>query len=172
MELQVTVQKLDKDGKVITDPVTHMPTVSEGYLRVSQRALDTHKSTPAEPVLKHTREDLLKKGEIVPVDIGIWPMGMKYHAGEKLQLTIAAYQPPKADSVPPFGIAKIAVPAKGYTFRPGEKPAMKTLGGGHTEVAHPELAVKVPATRNKGKHIIHVGGKYDSYLLVPVVPEK
>lgn len=172
MELQVTVQKLDMDGKVITDPVTHMPTVSEGYLRVSQRALDTHKSTPAEPVLKHTREDLLKKGEIVPVDIGIWPMGMKYHAGEKLQLTIAAYQPPKADSVPPFGIAKIAVPAKGYTFRPGEKPAMKTLGGGHTEVAHPELAVKAPATRNKGKHIIHVGGKYDSYLLVPVVPEK
>ena len=24
----------------------------------------------------------------------------------------------------------------------------------------------------KGKHIIHVGGKYDSYLLIPVVPEK
>ena len=33
----------------------------------------------------------------------------------------------------------------------GEKPAMKVLGG---------------------KHIIHVGGKYDSYLLIPVVPEK
>ena len=106
------------------------------------------------------------------MDIGIWPMGMKYHAGEKLQLTIAAYQPPKADSVPPFGIAKIAVPAEGYTFMPGEKKVMKTLGGNHTEVAHPELAVKAPATRNKGKHIIHVGGKYDSYLLVPVVPEK
>ncbi|MBE6093485.1 MAG: CocE/NonD family hydrolase, partial [Selenomonas ruminantium] len=172
MELQVTVQKLDKDGKVITDPITHMPVFSEGYLRVSQRALDEEKSTPAEPVLKHTHEDLLKKGEIVPVDIGIWPMGMKYHAGEKLQLTIAAYQPPKADSVPPFGIAKIVVPAEGYTFMPGEKPVMKTLGGNHTEIAHPERTVKAPATRNKGKHIIHVGGKYDSYLLVPVVPEK
>ncbi|MDD6134991.1 MAG: CocE/NonD family hydrolase C-terminal non-catalytic domain-containing protein [Selenomonadaceae bacterium] len=172
MELQVTVQKLDKDGKVIADPMTHMPIVSEGYLRVSQRALDKQKSTPAEPVLKHTHEDLLQKGEIVPVDIGIWPMGMKYHAGEKLQLTIAAYQPPKADSVPPFGVAKIAVPEKGDTFMPGEKSAMKILGGNHTEVTYPNLAVKAPATRNKGKHIIHVGGKYDSYLLVPVVPEK
>ena len=172
MELQVTVQKLDKDGKAIVDKMTHMPIVAEGYLRVSQRALDKEKSTPAEPVLKHTHEDLLKKGEIVPVDIGIWPMGMKYHAGEKLQLTIAAYQPPKADSVPPFGIAKIAVPAEGYTFMPGEKTAMKTLGGNHTEVAYPELAVKAPATRNKGKHIIHVGGQYDSYLLVPVIPKK
>ncbi|MBO5652495.1 MAG: CocE/NonD family hydrolase [Selenomonas sp.] len=172
MELQVTVQKLDKDGKIIADPITGMPTVSEGYLRVSQRALDTEKSTPAEPVLKHTQEELLQKGEIVPVDIGIWPMGMKYHAGEKLQLTVAAYQPPQPDSVPPFGSAKIAVPEKGYTYMPGEKPAMKVLGGKYTEVACPELTVKAPATRNKGKHIIHVGGKYDSYLLVPVVPEK
>lgn len=34
MELQVTVQKLDKDGKVITDPVTHMP---HGFGRLSAR---------------------------------------------------------------------------------------------------------------------------------------
>ncbi len=27
-------------------------------------------------------------------------------------------------------------------------------------------------TRNKGSHIIHAGGKYDSYLLVPVIPPK
>jgi hypothetical protein len=32
--------------------------------------------------------------------------------------------------------------------------------------------VQSPATRNKGKHTILVGGKYDSYLSLPVVPEK
>ena len=25
--------------------------------------------------------------------------------------------------------------------------------------------------RNKGKHLIHAGGDYDSHLLVPVIPE-
>ena len=26
--------------------------------------------------------------------------------------------------------------------------------------------------RNKGEHIIHTGGRYDSHLLVPVIPSK
>jgi predicted acyl esterase len=25
---------------------------------------------------------------------------------------------------------------------------------------------------NKGKHVIHAGGKYDSYLQIPVIPPK
>jgi uncharacterized protein len=27
-------------------------------------------------------------------------------------------------------------------------------------------------TINKGRHVIHTGGKYDSHLLIPVVPPK
>ena len=27
-------------------------------------------------------------------------------------------------------------------------------------------------TVNRGAHVIHAGGKYDSHLLIPVVPEK
>jgi len=27
-------------------------------------------------------------------------------------------------------------------------------------------------TKNKGNHIIHIGGKYDSYLLILVIPAK
>lgn len=27
------------------------------------------------------------------------------------------------------------------------------------------------STRNKGQHVIHTGGKHDSYLLIPVIPE-
>ena len=133
--------------------------------------LDEGKSTEVEPVLKHDREDLLKKGEIVPVDIPIWPMGMKYHAGEKIRLTVRAYNPPSPDMVPAFGSAKITVPEEGYTYEPGTKVSMKTVGGldGRNYV---KKAVTPPATRNKGRHIIHLGGKYESYLQVPVVPEK
>lgn len=171
MELQVQVEKLDAKGQPILDKMTHQPIVAEGYLRVSQRALDEAVSTDIEPVLKHDHEVLLKKGEIVPVDIPIWPMGMKYHAGEKIRLTVRAYTPPSADTVPSFGYSKITVPKDGYTYEPGTKPEMKTVGGidGKKWVKN---EVNAPKTRNKGRHIIHFGGKYESYLQVPVVPEK
>ena len=172
MELHVAVEKLDEQGNVLKDRLTGQPVAAEGYLRVSQRDLDKSKSTPAEPYLKHDHEDLLKAGEIVPVDIGIWPMGMKYHKGESLRLTIEPYNAPGKEIIPAFGSAKITVPQSGYTYDPKEKPAMKTLGGQAETSAHPEYEVKAPATRNKGQHIFHIGGKYDSFLLVPVVPEK
>lgn len=169
MELRVAVEKLDKNGNQIPDKMTGQPVQAEGYLRVSQRALDVKKSTPAEPVLLHEREDLLKSGEIAEVNIGIWPMAMKYHKGEKLLLTVEAYRAPSPENLPPFGAAKITIPKSGYTYNPAENVEMKTIGGNATEIAFPELAVKAPPTRNKGRHIFHIGGKYDSFLLIPVV---
>lgn len=172
MELHVMVEKLDTDGNEILHPMTHQPIQSHGYLRVSQRALDEARSTEADPVLKSDHEDLLQPGEIVPVDIGIWPMGTKYHKGEKLCLTIEPYTPPAKETVPPFGKARVTVAKDGYTYQPGTHPDMVTIGGNEHEVGAPQDAVKAPETRNKGRHIFHMGGKYDSYLLVPVVPEK
>jgi hypothetical protein len=32
------------------------------------------------------------------------------------------------------------------------------------------LAERHFSVRNKGQHVIHTGGQYDSYLLVPVIP--
>lgn len=172
MELHVTVEKLGADGNQILNPMTHQPIQAHGYLRVSQRALDEERSTEADPVLKSDHEDLLQPGEIVPVDIGIWPMGMKYHKGEKLCLTIEPYMPPSKEIVPPFGSARVTIAKDGYTYQPGTHPEMVTLGGNEQEVGAPQDAVKAPETRNKGSHIFHMGGKYDSYLLVPVIPEK
>jgi predicted acyl esterase len=44
-----------------------------------------------------------------------------------------------------------------------------------SNMAHKATGVDVPwffETRNKGNHIIHTGGKYDSHILVPVIPPK
>ena len=46
---------------------------------------------------------------------------------------------------------------------------MVTLGGDHHETAAPDRKVTPPETRNKGTHILHMGGKYDSCLQVPEV---
>ena len=36
--------------------------------------------------------------------------------------------------------------------------------------AFDSLSSKVEDLRNQGRHVIHTGGRYDSHLLVPVVP--
>ena len=115
MDLFVLVQKRD-------DP---WPT---GKLRVSCRQLDPKRSTPSQPFQTHAGEELLTPGQIVPVEIPLTPIGMRWHAGEQLQVMVSGYDP-----VPP------------------------TLPG-----------VSIAPTRNKGEHIIHTGGKYDSHLLVPM----
>jgi predicted acyl esterase len=174
MELAVSVQKLGTDGK----PVLKLqgegmvaPITATGLLRVSQRALDKNHSTESEPYLLNTREDKLTPGQVVPVDIGIWPMGMRYHAGEKLLLTVAAYRPmPNLDLG--FGAAKVPFPTAKETFAVGEQVKLNVLGG--KADTSPAFAVaqqiKPPPSRNQGTHVIHVGGQYDSYLLVPEVP--
>ena len=169
MDLTVSVEKLDPQGHSIPSPMTGAPIRAVGYQRASMRALDTKESTFYDPVIAGTHEDLLKPGEIVPLDIAIWPMGMKYHKGEILKLTVAPYYAPPESVVPPFGSACITVPEEGYTYMPGTHPAMVTLGGDHHETAAPDRKVTPPETRNKGTHILHMGGKYDSCLQVPEV---
>jgi uncharacterized protein len=103
---------------------------AKGMQRVSQRQTDPDKSTEAEPYHTFKTPKKLTAGEIVPVDIQIWPMGMKWRAGEQLQLLIA-----------------------GHKLSTVEMPGLVP-----------------PDTVNKGLHIVHTGGHYDSRLIVPFIP--
>jgi predicted acyl esterase len=103
--------------------------MNTGQLRVSHREIDLHQSTRFWPVHQHTRQQFLRPGEIVPVEIGIAPSTMFWHAGQQLLLVIAG------------------LPAAGPSpFQPDVK--------------------------NEGDHIIYGGGRYDSYLQVPIIPQK
>lgn len=169
MDLAVRVEKLSKDGQPLPDRAGNR-IVATGQLRVSLRQLDTLRTTEAEPYYTFTGEQKLKPGEIVPVEIEIWPMGLFFEKGEILQLTVGAYQPEKAAI--PFGSAKITVPEEGFTYMPGQPVKMMTLGGDATECADPSEVVTSPATHNVGRHCIYTGGRYDSYLYIPEIPAK
>lgn len=169
MDLAVKVQKLDVNGKPITGP-TGSPVAATGYLRVSMRKLDPAKSTEAEPYYSMRKEDeqMLETGKAYPVEIQIWPMGMIFEKGEYLQLTVGAYVPPVANI--PFGGSIQTIPAEGMTYDPNDKSVkMISLGGHQTDVDDPAEVAKAPASHNKGRHEILTGGKYDSYLYVPVI---
>ena len=173
MELSVSVQKLGADGKPYgSDPMSTIK--ATGLLRVSQRRLDPA-STPSEPLLSNTDEQPLRAGEIVPVDINIWPMGMIYHKGQTLQLTVGVASNPPPAVLPDqgFGTAAITIPADGGTFTPGATVPMVTLGGSRKlpALVAAQMTPAVPS-RNAGTHIVHLGGQYDSSLLIPVVPAR
>jgi uncharacterized protein len=138
VDLFVYLSKLDEDGSELLAKVLDFPNPgARGTLRVSHREVD--KTDPAsfyDPFLTHRSEQLLRPGEIVQVEFGIWPLGMKWHAGQQLRLVVQGF----------------ALPWMQDESVAGSKPLF------------------VWDTRNKGTHVIHTGGKYDSYLQIPNIP--
>jgi putative CocE/NonD family hydrolase len=91
MDLFIGVRKLDRRGREVHFPdFNHIEhgMVARGWLRVSHRELDETRSTPWQPWLKHQRTLKLAPGEVVPVEIEIWPSSTFFRKGESLQLTI------------------------------------------------------------------------------------
>lgn len=135
MDLFVYVSKLDEQGNHLPALVLGFPSPgARGLLRVSHRELDKARSTPSEPFLTHRREQFLKPKEIVPVEIGIWPVGMLWHKGQQLRVVVQGYASWWMED--------------------------QLFPGG------PIFRYEV---RNRGYHIIHTGGKFDSHLLVPAI---
>ena len=64
--------------------------VTRGDCRVSRRELDPVESTDWHPVQIGTSEQKLKAGEIVPVEIELYPSSTFFSVGESLQLIIAS----------------------------------------------------------------------------------
>lgn len=141
MDLFVALRKLDRRGHEVHFPgfnhIENGPTAF-GWLRVSHRELDPVRSTSYQPWLKHQRALKLKPGEIVPVEIEIWPSSTLFRAGEMLKLEVQGGPFTHTRSNP--------LPLKHGRF-----------GTGHDE------------TINAGRHTIHCGGEFDSYVLVPLI---
>jgi len=132
MDLFIAIQKLDHEGNWLPVSVLGEPHPGAwGKMRVSRRELDEKLSTDFQPVQAHRKEEKLKPGEIVPVDIEIWPHSRLWHKGQQLRVLVS-----------------------GHYIREGWFEPFSW------------------ETNNKGRHVIHSGGQYDSYLQIPVIPPK
>ena len=134
MDIFVALHKLDRDGNFV--PFVAMAMLDDGplalgWLRVSHREADPQRSTAWRPWLTHQRRLLLQPGQVVPVDIEIWPSSTQFEEGESLRLIIQGSDIFRYD-LPQAQLHEDSV--------------------------------------NVGAHAIHAGGRYDSHLLVPVVP--
>ncbi len=132
MDIFVNIKKTSTDGREL--PVYIMGKNAHpgswGKMRASMRK-QSPAATHFQPDQIFDEEQKLSPGEIVPVDIEIWPTSRIWHKGQKIRVQVAGryirekwFEPLKWD------------------------------------------------TENKGLHVIHSGGKYDSYLQIPVIPPK
>ena len=90
MDLFLTLRNFDADGNEILETGqqgTPVP-VAKGWLRASHRELDPELSLPYRPYHKHTRRLYLKPGEIVKVDVEIWPTSMVFKKGHRIRLDV------------------------------------------------------------------------------------
>ena len=132
MDLFIAVKKLDGNGKWLPTHVLDRPHPGcPGKLRVSLREIDQEKSAEFQPIYPFNNPQKLAPGQIVPVDIEIYPSSRVWHSGEQLRVEVMGHYE-RIDWFEPFAFD----------------------------------------TNNMGKHIIHTGGHYDSYLLVPFIPPK
>jgi predicted acyl esterase len=171
MELTIRITKRDAHNMPIAAKYeTNSNAAAVGILRVSHRELDKQRSTKYEPYQLHKKEELLKSGEIVPIEVGIWPVGMRFNNGEHIVVSITPTQIQPVNPGGTFARAIIPIPKDGGTFTPGSKVELQFLGG--LEDTLPkfvrEQGLKSPESRNRGTHIIHMGGKHDSHILMPI----
>jgi predicted acyl esterase len=103
LDLFVVLRKLDSTGKEIFFSGYNgyeRDGLAKGWLRASHRELDPSRSRPFRPWHSHTRLQKLRPGEIVPLEIEIWPSATLFEAGSSLQLTIQGHD---AARYPAFG---------------------------------------------------------------------
>src|SRR5262245_9664878 len=65
----------------------HTP-VAQGWLRASHRKRDKKLSRPWRPYHSHDKKQPLKKGEVVELDVEIWPTSIVVPKGYRLGLSI------------------------------------------------------------------------------------
>jgi uncharacterized protein len=152
-DLFLALRMFDPDGKEITFIGSNDPRVPVGlgWLRASHRKLDPVKSLPYRPWHTHDEEWPLKSGEVVELDIEIWPTSIVVPRGYQLALTVSGkdYEVDGRD---------IALPNAPYPMK-GVGPFL--------HIDPDDRPAAVFATRNT----LHFVDGQQPYLLLPIIPE-
>jgi predicted acyl esterase len=152
-DLFVVLRVFDPAGEEVVfqgaiDP--HTP-IAQGWLRASHRKLDPRKSKPYRPYHAHDAFEPLRPGQMVGLEIEVWPTSIVVPPGYRLALTIRG---------------------KDYEY-PG--PSGGRLSNFRNELrgCGPFLhddPVNRPPERFAGTTTLHVDGAHPAFILLPVIP--
>ena len=152
VDLFIVLRIFAPDGKEVVfqgalDP--HTP-VGQGWLRASHRKLDPALSLPYRPYHTHDEKEPLKPGEVVALDIEIWPTCIVVPAGYRIALTIRG---------------------KDYEYE-GEAATLSNMKNpmrGCGPFTHDD-ATDRPLAIFSGKVTLHLGPSRPAHALLPVIP--
>jgi predicted acyl esterase len=128
----------------------HTP-IAQGWLRASHRKLDPTLSTEYRPYHAHDEEQPLAAGEVVPLDIELWPTSIVVPSGHRLALTV-----------------------RGRDYEWGKSTGARLSNfknelRGCGPFLHDDPRDR-PAAVFGGRTTLHAGPLQQSYVLVPVIP--
>jgi len=90
MDLFLTIRNIDPTGNDVWEigQQGQQVPVAKGWLRVSHRELDADLTLPYRPYHRHRRRLYLQPGEIVQVEVEIWPTSMVFRRGHRIRLDV------------------------------------------------------------------------------------
>jgi predicted acyl esterase len=151
-DLFLVLRVFAPDGSEVTfqgaqDP--HTP-ISQGWLRASQRKLDTERSLPFRPFHAHDEVQPLTPGEAAELDIELWPTCIVVPSGYRLALTIRGkdYE---------YGGKPVVAPHVPYPLR------------GVGPFTHNEPRNRPPDIFG-GRNTLHFAENRWPWLMLPVIP--
>ena len=156
-DIFAVVRVFDPDGKEVlfrgtADP--HTP-VAQGWLRASQRKLDPEKTLPYRPYHSHQEMEILKPGQIVELDVEIWPTCIVIPEGHRIVLNIRGKD---------FDYTEDTA-GEGQSYEGTVLTGMRGCG----PFTHTNPQDRPPGIFG-GKVSLHFGAGREPYLLLPVIP--
>ncbi len=151
----VVLRVFAPDGREVVfqgaiDP--HTP-VGQGWLRVSHRTLDRQLSTEYRPYHTHDERQPLTPGEVVELDVEIWPTSIVVPAGYRIALTVRG---------------------KDYEYAGasgGRLSSFKNELKGCGPFLHDDPRDRPPEVFG-GRNTLHMGPGRRAYVLIPIIPPK
>lgn len=130
----------------------HTP-IAQGWLRASHRKLDLEKTLPYRPYHTHDEEQPLTPGEVYELDIEVWPTCIVIPEGYRVAFTVRG---------------------KDYVYPGGSGGGLSNMKNEFTGCGcfiHNDPKDRPPEVF--GKNVtLHCGGEHESYVMLPVIPEK
>jgi uncharacterized protein len=154
-DIFVALRVLSPDMKEVVfqgaiDP--HTP-IGQGWLRASHRQLDKKLSQPYRPYHTHSKKQPLKPGEVVALEVEIWPTSIVAPAGYRIALSVRG-----RDYVYPGGSS-------------GRLSNFKNELTGCGPFLHDNARDRPPQIFS-GVTSLHFGAAARPYLLLPIIPPK
>jgi len=152
VDVFVTVRVLDDQGGdvALRSALDPRGVITVGWLRASHRAIDASASTPDRPVHPHDHEVALTPGEVVELNIEIWPTSIIIPRGHRLGITLTG---------------------RDFAFE-GDGPWPELYGipmRGQAIFLHDDPSDRDPAVFERPFRI-HTGGERASSVLLPLSP--